>query len=216
MTNASVPTPRQAAHWCHSGRFRSASSDGSSSSPGAISHLTIASSNGSRSYGGVAQDWVMSSTQFVVATLCRFGPVGSTPRRATSSGFVPEGWLRQTGGLSVVAAPHYPRPVDFTPQPGAPPVDWIPAVAQQGWIVISRDRHIQHRPAEKAALLAANARHIRLDPRSALDRRGPTRDRRAAVAALREPTRAAGGTLGLFRQPHVASPRTAAVTATQK
>jgi hypothetical protein len=66
------------------------------------------------------------------------------------------------------APPRPPCPI----LPGAKDVDWIPTVAQQGWIVISRDRHIQHRPAEKAAVLAAGARHIRLDPRSALDRWG--------------------------------------------
>jgi hypothetical protein len=36
-------------------------------------------------------------------------------------------------------------------QPGDKDVDWIPHVAGAGWIIISRDRHIQHRPAERAA-----------------------------------------------------------------
>ena len=34
-------------------------------------------------------------------------------------------------------------------QAGDKDVDWIPQVAQAGWIIISRDRHIQHRPAER-------------------------------------------------------------------
>lgn len=53
--------------------------------------------------------------------------------------------------------------------PGARDVDWIPRVATSGWVVISRDRHIQHRPAERAALIAARARMFRLDPRSSLN-----------------------------------------------
>lgn len=34
---------------------------------------------------------------------------------------------------------------------------WIPAVAQKGWIIVTRDLAIRRRPAERAAWLAANA-----------------------------------------------------------
>jgi hypothetical protein len=49
-------------------------------------------------------------------------------------------------------------------------VDWIPQVARAGWIIISRDRHIQHRPAERKALTAAQAKMFRLDARHALNK----------------------------------------------
>lgn len=47
--------------------------------------------------------------------------------------------------------------------PGAKDVDWIPLVARAGWVVITRDRHIQHRPAEREALVTAGAKMVRLD-----------------------------------------------------
>jgi hypothetical protein len=55
-------------------------------------------------------------------------------------------------------------------QPGDRDVDWIPAVANAGWIIISRDRHIQHRPAERSALESSGARLIRLDSRHSLNK----------------------------------------------
>jgi PIN domain-containing protein len=55
-------------------------------------------------------------------------------------------------------------------QPGARDVDWIPHVAREGWVIISRDRHIQHRPAERTALVAAAARMFRLDARQSLNK----------------------------------------------
>lgn len=55
-------------------------------------------------------------------------------------------------------------------QPGDKDVDWIPQVADAEWIIISRDRHIQHRPAERAALMDARARMFRLDARRGLSK----------------------------------------------
>jgi len=55
-------------------------------------------------------------------------------------------------------------------QPGDKDVDWIPRVAGAGWVIITRDRHIQHRPAERHALVAAGARMIRLDARHGLNK----------------------------------------------
>jgi hypothetical protein len=72
------------------------------------------------------------------------------------------------GGLDIDGALRAPCPI----LPGAKDVDWVPTVASLGWIVITRDRHIRHRPAEQAAVLASKGRHVTLDARSALDRWG--------------------------------------------
>jgi hypothetical protein len=42
--------------------------------------------------------------------------------------------------------------------PATPDDEWIPAVTQQGLAIISRDKHIASRAAEKAAVLRAGAR----------------------------------------------------------
>lgn len=55
-------------------------------------------------------------------------------------------------------------------QPGEKDVDWIGRVTQNGWVIISRDRHIRHRPAERAALGEAGARVLCLDPRHSLNK----------------------------------------------
>ena len=46
--------------------------------------------------------------------------------------------------------------------------DWIPTVAANGWITITRDRHLLSRPAEVAAIRAHHARVVRLDARHQL------------------------------------------------
>lgn len=55
-------------------------------------------------------------------------------------------------------------------RPGDKDIDWIPQVARAGWVIITRDRHIQHRPAERAALVDAGARMFRLDARHGLNK----------------------------------------------
>lgn len=55
-------------------------------------------------------------------------------------------------------------------QVGDNDVDWIPKVSRAGWIIITRDRHIQHRRAERPALISARARMFRLDPRQGLSK----------------------------------------------
>ncbi len=70
------------------------------------------------------------------------------------------------GGRGVDGLERPPCPI----QPGDKDVDWIPHVAQAGWVIISRDRHIQHRPAERAALIDAGARMFRLDARRGLNK----------------------------------------------
>lgn len=57
-------------------------------------------------------------------------------------------------------------------KPGEKDADWIPQVAKNGWVVISRDRHIQHRPSERQAIVDAKARMFRLDSRHALNKWG--------------------------------------------
>lgn len=47
---------------------------------------------------------------------------------------------------------------------------WIPTVASQGWIAITRDRHLNSRPAEKEAIIRHRARVIRLDARHQLNK----------------------------------------------
>jgi hypothetical protein len=54
--------------------------------------------------------------------------------------------------------------------PGDSDVDWIPRVARAGWVIISRDRHIQHRPTERAALVNAKAKMFRLNARQGLNK----------------------------------------------
>jgi len=57
-------------------------------------------------------------------------------------------------------------------QQGDKDPDWIPLVARAGWVIITRDRHLKHRPAELSAIVSNGARVVRLDPRHALNRWG--------------------------------------------
>jgi predicted nuclease of predicted toxin-antitoxin system len=41
---------------------------------------------------------------------------------------------------------------------GAQDEDWIPHVAARGWVILTKDKNIRRRPAEREALLTANAR----------------------------------------------------------
>jgi hypothetical protein len=46
--------------------------------------------------------------------------------------------------------------------PATPDTDWIPEVARRGWLIITRDSHIQDRRAEIAAVRDHGARMIAL------------------------------------------------------
>jgi hypothetical protein len=46
---------------------------------------------------------------------------------------------------------------DHFPQ-GTPDAVWLPVVGQRGWVVLTKDTRIRHRPAEKQALLGAGVR----------------------------------------------------------
>jgi hypothetical protein len=64
------------------------------------------------------------------------------------------------------------RPPCPITSPGAKDTEWIPEVAQRGWLIITRDRHIQEHRAEIAAVREHRARMIALtgdDARSVFD-----------------------------------------------
>lgn len=54
--------------------------------------------------------------------------------------------------------------------PGTPDTVWIPQVAAEKWVVITRDRQIEQRTAEKAAIRAAGGRHVALTSRGNLNK----------------------------------------------
>lgn len=62
------------------------------------------------------------------------------------------------GGLGIDKRPRPPSPI----QPGAKDEVWIPRIAQEGWIVITKDRHMEVRPAERDLIIASSARHVRI------------------------------------------------------
>jgi PIN like domain len=47
-------------------------------------------------------------------------------------------------------------------KPGAHDEDWIPTVAERGWLIITRDRHIQDNKAELAAVRDNRAKMVNL------------------------------------------------------
>ena len=64
------------------------------------------------------------------------------------------------GGTGIDKRPRDPSPV----QPGDLDTEWIPRIAQQNWVVITKDRHMASRPWERDLIVDAGARHIRLQP----------------------------------------------------
>jgi hypothetical protein len=68
------------------------------------------------------------------------------------------------GGPGVDGLPRAPCSI----QPGDKDTDWIPQVASNGWVTITRDRRIQSRPAERQAVIANGARVLALDARRQL------------------------------------------------
>lgn len=59
------------------------------------------------------------------------------------------------GGLQRNGRIRAPCPI---PDPGAPDEEWIPTTASEGWLIITRDRHIQDRRAEIATVRDSAAR----------------------------------------------------------
>jgi hypothetical protein len=69
-------------------------------------------------------------------------------------------------------------------RPEAPDEEWLGVAGVEGWVVLTKDKHIRHRDSERAALMAAGAAAFIL-------RHGYTGERNAAilVAALPRMTR---------------------------
>lgn len=44
----------------------------------------------------------------------------------------------------------------------------MPRVAAQSWVIVTRDRHLRHRPAERTAIVENGAKVIQLDARREL------------------------------------------------
>jgi hypothetical protein len=51
--------------------------------------------------------------------------------------------------------------------PKAKDHEWIPVVAAAGWLIVTRDRHIQRRPAQLQAVAESGAKMIALEPADA-------------------------------------------------
>jgi PIN like domain len=62
------------------------------------------------------------------------------------------------GGIGIDGLPRPASPI----QTGAKDDQWIPIVASQGWIVITKDRHMRTRPHEVKLIRTSAARHVRL------------------------------------------------------
>lgn len=61
------------------------------------------------------------------------------------------------------ATPHKrERPACIISSPATPDAEWLGPVSQQGWLIITRDRHIQSRPAEIGAVVQHHARMVAL------------------------------------------------------
>ena len=52
--------------------------------------------------------------------------------------------------------------------PGDKDADWIPIVAKAGWVIITRDRRMLNRPAEREAIIESGAKVVRFDARHEL------------------------------------------------
>jgi hypothetical protein len=64
------------------------------------------------------------------------------------------------------------RPACVVTSPAAKDTEWIPEVARRGWLIITRDRHIQEHRREIAAVKESGARMVALtgiDARSVFD-----------------------------------------------
>lgn len=55
-----------------------------------------------------------------------------------------------------------PRPPCLITDPATKDPEWIPVVASQGWVIVTRDRRIQERPNEIAAVRDSGAKMINL------------------------------------------------------
>ena len=63
------------------------------------------------------------------------------------------------GGVGIDGRPRPSSPV----APGSRDVDWISVCAANDWIVITKDRHMATRPAERQLIVGSQARHVRIE-----------------------------------------------------
>lgn len=68
------------------------------------------------------------------------------------------------GGLGVDGFQRPPCSIDVNETDST----WIPKVSHNNWIIITRDKHMRHRPAEYEAIVRNKARVVRLDARREL------------------------------------------------
>jgi hypothetical protein len=71
------------------------------------------------------------------------------------------------GGAGIDKRLRPPSPV----QPGVYDHVWIPRIAQEGWVVITKDRHMEVRPAERDLIVANGSRHVRIQGPPAKEKR---------------------------------------------
>lgn len=62
------------------------------------------------------------------------------------------------------------RPACPIADPATPDTEWLPMVASQGWLIISRDHNIRENPAERRAVLESGARMVALAGEDAGDK----------------------------------------------
>lgn len=62
------------------------------------------------------------------------------------------------GGLGINKKLRPPSPIE----PGVKDHIWIPRIAQEGWVVITKDRHMESRPWELDLIVSSGARHVRI------------------------------------------------------
>lgn len=77
------------------------------------------------------------------------------------------------------------RPACPITSPATLDVDWIPAVAKAGWLIITRDSHIQDHRAEIAAVRENAGKMVALAGREALNTWNPARSPLHAMASHR-------------------------------
>lgn len=65
------------------------------------------------------------------------------------------------GDAGAVIHKHH-RPACPIVDPAMPDTEWLPLVAEHGWLVISRDHNIRENPAERRAVLESGAKMVAL------------------------------------------------------
>jgi len=72
------------------------------------------------------------------------------------------------GGRGIDGLIRAPCPI----HPGEKDTVWLPQVAAQGWVILTRDRRLRSRPAERQAILDNGAKVVILESRASLSKWG--------------------------------------------